>query len=201
MSMMQASHITRREFIRGAAARTFRRAFGALLLALAWPSLAAAQGLFVVSQNNAKVLKYDHQTGAFLSTFVEPITQGFQIPGGIAIHPTSGILYVSSTGTGAIWKYTTATGALITPAAATGLIQPGSVGFDPAGTNLYFVASATGLSVTTDAVLRCSWKARICSSTERSTLRTSTPSGTESSTGAKLRMLEIPAATSRSHTS
>ncbi|OEV24350.1 hypothetical protein AN220_19740 [Streptomyces nanshensis] len=48
--------------------------------------------------------------------------------------------------------------------------------------------------------LRCSWKARICSSIDRSTLRTSTPSGTESTVGAKLRMEVTPAATSRSHT-
>jgi len=138
--------------IRGGAARHLRRALGVFLLALAWPSPAAAQGLFVVSKNNQKVLKYDHQTGAFLSTFIAPITQGFQTPGGIAIHPTSGILYVSSTGTGEIWKYTTATGALITPRAAGSLIQPGSVGFDSTGTNLYFVAAADGLSVGSDSV-------------------------------------------------
>ena len=53
----------------------------------------------------------------------------------------------------------------------------------------------------TPACLRCSWKARICSSVARSTLRTSTPAGTESTAGAKLRMLETPAATKRSHTS
>src|SRR5260370_1451671 len=35
---------------------------------------------------------------------------------------------------------------------------------------------------------------------DRSTLRTSTPTGTLSTTGAKLRMLVTPAATSRSHT-
>jgi len=134
------------------AVRTFRSALGIFLLALAWPSPGAAQGLFVVSQNNASVLKYDHQTGAFLSTFLSPIIQGFQPPGGIAIHPTSGILYVSSTGTGEIWKYTTATGALITPRAAGSLVGPGSMGFDSTGTNLYFVAAANGLSVATDSV-------------------------------------------------
>src|SRR5205085_7642562 len=47
---------------------------------------------------------------------------------------------------------------------------------------------------------RCSWKARICSSMERSTLRTSTSSGTASTVGAKFRMLVMPAATSRSAT-
>ena len=138
--------------IDGVAARTFRSALGIFLLALAWPSPAAAQGLFVVSQNNASVLKYDPQTGAFLSTVISPITQGFQPPGGIAIHPTSEILYVTSTGTGEIWKYTTATGALITPRAAGSLVGPGSLGFDATGANLYFVAAANGLSVGTDSV-------------------------------------------------
>src|SRR6202034_4248981 len=47
---------------------------------------------------------------------------------------------------------------------------------------------------------RCAWKARICSSIDRSTLRTSTPSGTLSTSGAKFRMLVTPAATSLSHT-
>src|SRR5690606_8933156 len=43
---------------------------------------------------------------------------------------------------------------------------------------------------------RATWKARICSSTARSTLRTSTSSGTCSTTGAKFRMLRTPAETS-----
>src|ERR1039458_8433132 len=51
---------------------------------------------------------------------------------------------------------------------------------------------------TTD--LRCAWKARICNSMDRSTLRTSTPPGTLRTTGAKLRMLVTPVATSRSQT-
>ena len=49
--------------------------------------------------------------------------------------------------------------------------------------------------------LRCWWNARICSSLARSTRRTSTCSGTRSGTGAKLRTLDTPAATSRSQTS
>ena len=39
------------------------------------------------------------------------------------------------------------------------------------------------------------WKARICSSVDRSTLRTTTPSGTASTAGAKLRTERTPAAT------
>ena len=49
-------------------------------------------------------------------------------------------------------------------------------------------------------LLRCSWKDRICSSIARSTLRTSTPSGTASTVGAKLRMLVTPQSTSWSQT-
>ena len=41
-------------------------------------------------------------------------------------------------------------------------------------------------------------KARTCSSTDRSTLRTSTPAGATSVTGAKFKMLLTPAAASRS---
>src|SRR5690606_9140801 len=47
---------------------------------------------------------------------------------------------------------------------------------------------------------RCSWYARICSSIDRSTFRTATPSGTVTMAGAKLRMLVTPAATSASAT-
>src|SRR5215472_1930655 len=56
------------------------------------------------------------------------------------------------------------------------------------------------LAGTRTSDLRCAWKARICNSMDRSTLRTSTPAGTFSTTGAKLRMLVTPAATSRSQT-
>jgi sugar lactone lactonase YvrE len=140
--------------LRGGAARKLQCALVVLAFALAWPSAAAAQGLFVVSQNNQKILHYDHQTGSFLSTFVAPVTQGFQTPGGMAIHPTSGVLYVASTATGEIWKYTTATGVVITPRAAGNLFGPGGVAFDATGTNLYFVDPADGLSVSTDAVKR-----------------------------------------------
>jgi hypothetical protein len=60
--------------------------------------------------------------------------------------------------------------------------------------------SLIGTSPSRDASRRCSWKARICSSVERSTLRTITVSGTFSTQGAKLSTLVTPAATSRSQT-
>src|SRR5690349_19693709 len=46
--------------------------------------------------------------------------------------------------------------------------------------------SAAPLPLPAASILRCSWKAKICSSVDRSTLRTSTPSGTTSTHGAKL---------------
>ena len=122
-------------------------------IAVALP--APGQGLFVVSQNNRKVLHYDESNGDFLGTFVEPITVGFLTPAGMAIRPSDGVLYVSSAGTGEIWNYTTATGVVITTtAAATGLIQPAGMGFDATGEILYFVDAEDGLSISTDSVKR-----------------------------------------------
>ena len=53
------------------------------------------------------------------------------------------------------------------------------------------------VGTTSDTATFCPWKARICSSVERSTLRTTTPSGTASTAGAKLSTERTPAATSR----
>lgn len=132
------------------------RRFGAAVLlvtlVLGWPLPVAAQGLFVVSQANEKILKYDESDGSFLTTFVEPVTDGFQNPGGISIRPSDGILYVSSTGTGEIWAYTTSTGVVITPVAKGGLISPGGMDFDATGANLYFLAAEMILSTGTDGV-------------------------------------------------
>jgi sugar lactone lactonase YvrE len=116
--------------------------------------MATAQGLFVVSQQNQKILHYDETDGSFIETFVEPITEGFQNPGGIAIHPSDGVLHVSSTGTGEVWKYTTSNGQVITPEVASGLISPGGIGFDATGANLYFLAAETELSTGTDTVMK-----------------------------------------------
>src|SRR5690606_23500148 len=62
------------------------------------------------------------------------------------------------------------------------------------------VRGTAAVAAASSPALRCSWNARICSSMERSTLRTSTPSGTFSTVGAKFRMEVTPAATSRSQT-
>ena len=123
-------------------------------LALASSSSATADGLVVVSQNNQKILRYDEANGSFLDVFVEPVTEGFRIPAGIALRPGAGSLYVSSAGSGEIWRYETATGQALGPAVASGLLQPGGAAFDAAGDFLYFVDLADGLSVTRDAVKR-----------------------------------------------
>jgi DNA-binding beta-propeller fold protein YncE len=123
----------------------------ALVLATGAP--ASGQGLLVVSQGNEKILEYDASDGSFVRTFVEPITEGFLTPGGIAVRPGDGQLYVASTGTGEIWTYATATGVALPPPAATALIQPGAVAFDASGATLYFAAAETQLSTGTDAVL------------------------------------------------
>jgi len=85
-------------------------------------SVPAAAQLLVVSQNNAKVLEYDEGDGSFVRAFVEAVEDGFQNPGGVAIHPGNGALYVTSTGSGEIWEYDVGTGGAVIPAAASGLI-------------------------------------------------------------------------------
>ena len=63
----------------------FKAAVLAVSMVLGWPLSVAAQGLFVVSQANEKILEYDASDGSFLTAFVAPVTDGFQIPGRISI--------------------------------------------------------------------------------------------------------------------
>ncbi len=148
---------------------TARRRFilGVFLLVLGWPSLSAAQDLFVVSQATQEVKRYDGTSGAFVSTFITPVLDGFQLPGGMAIRPIDGVLWVSSTASSEFWKYTTATGVVITPVAKTGLFSPGALTFDGTGANIYFLSADDDLSVSTDAV-----KKMVVSSGSVSTLTT-----------------------------
>ncbi len=127
----------------------------ALLAAdLAAPGAARAQGLLVVSQGTGQVLEYDAADGSFVAAFVEPVSEGFQNPGGMALRPSDGVLHVSSAGTGEIWRHSAATGAPLPPAAASGLIQPGGVALDASGAFLYVLAAASSLSSSTDSVQR-----------------------------------------------
>jgi DNA-binding beta-propeller fold protein YncE len=106
----------------------------------------------VASQNTTSVLEYASASGAFERVVADTIAQGFQNPGGIALRPSDGVLYVSSQASGEIWRYTTATGALITPALKTGLYGPRGVAFDATGANLFFADPLDVLSETTDSI-------------------------------------------------
>jgi sugar lactone lactonase YvrE len=106
-----------------------------------------------VSQGSAQVLEYAESDGAFLGAFIETVTAGFAFPGGIAIRPSDGQLYVTSTGSGEIWIYDTGTGLAAPPPAATGLLAPGSLTFDAGGNTLYFLADIPN-GASSDSALR-----------------------------------------------
>ena len=105
-----------------------------VLLAFAIPlapaPVARAQDLLVLSRGSHEILAYDGNDGSFLRQLAETVTEGFRLPGAIAIRPSDGVLYVSSISTGEIWSYTTASGEVITPAVATGLFAPFGIDFD-----------------------------------------------------------------------
>jgi len=122
-----------------------------LLASIAGP--AAAGSLRVVSQGPGQVLEYDDASGAFLGVLVDPVTQGFAFPGGIAVHPSDGTLHVASTASGEIWVHDAATGSVVPPPEATGLLAPGWLAFDASGSTLYFVADVPN-GPDTDAALR-----------------------------------------------
>ena len=94
------------------------------LVAIAQGSPARGAELFVAGQGSQNVLAYDAGSGAFAGVFAETVHDGFRNPGGIALRPTDGALFVSSRGTGEIWRYDTATGAVVVPAVKTGLTSP-----------------------------------------------------------------------------
>ena len=50
------------------------------------------------------MLEFDAQSGSFTRVFAATVEQGFQNPGGIALRPTDGALFVSSRGSGEIWR-------------------------------------------------------------------------------------------------
>jgi len=123
-----------------------------MLILLAAP-VARAGGLYVASQNSASVLEYNPTNGAFVRVVANTISQGFQLPGGMALRPPSNVeLHVSSQASGEIWSYTTATGALITPALKTGLYGSTGMAFDATGANLYFADPKDVLAETTDSI-------------------------------------------------
>jgi DNA-binding beta-propeller fold protein YncE len=106
----------------------------------------------VLSRGTTQILEYDGNSGAFIGIFAETVTEGFRLPGGIALRPTDGVLYVSSVLTGELWSYTTATGDPITPAVATGQFMPFGIDFDASGANLFFVDASTVDSENSDTI-------------------------------------------------
>lgn len=131
---------------------TWLALIGALFIGIA----DADAKLLVVGQADARVLEYDDGDGSFVAPFVEPVSEGFAFPGGIAVRPSDGLLYVSSSASGEIWVYDTATGGSLPPATATGLLAPGSLVFDVTGSNLYFLADVPNGPDTDAAVRRLS---------------------------------------------
>ncbi len=125
-----------------------------LLLVVLLPLRAPAGGLFAVGRDDRAVLEFDDGDGSLTRVFAETIDAGFQNPGGIALRPGDGALFVSSRGSGEIWRYETPTGDAVTPAVIGGLFQPGGIDFDAAGALLYFSDAATVDSETVDAVKR-----------------------------------------------
>jgi DNA-binding beta-propeller fold protein YncE len=115
-------------------------------------SPAAAQKLMVLSRGTTQILEYDGNNGSYIGVFAETVTDGFRLPGGLALRPTDGVLYVSSVLTGELWSYTTATGDPITPAVATGQFAPFGIDFDASGANLYFVDAKTPESENSDTI-------------------------------------------------
>lgn len=113
---------------------------------------AAAGGLFVAGQSSRNVLEYDASTGAFEREVAKTVSQGFQLLGGIALRPSDGVLYVSSSASGEIWRYTTATGEVVAPALVSDLQGPRGIAFDASGDTLFVADPADSLSETTDSI-------------------------------------------------
>jgi DNA-binding beta-propeller fold protein YncE len=120
-------------------------------LLLAAPA-AGEGGLFVAGQESRSVLEYDAATGAFERVVVETVDQGFQTLGGIALRPSDGVLHVSSTASGELWRYATASGEVIAPALATGLQGPRGLAFDAGGATLFFADPKDATAATTDSL-------------------------------------------------
>src|SRR5262245_7699617 len=124
-----------------------------LLLIASLPAPAGASGgVLVASQESRAVLEYDAATGAFDRVVAETVAQGFQTLGGIALRPSDGVLHVSSTANGEIWRYASATGEVLPPALASGLRGPRGLAFDASGTTLYLADPKDSLAGTTDSL-------------------------------------------------
>jgi len=91
--------------------------------------------LYVSSQLNDSVLRFNPATGAFLGTFVTGASAGLDGPSGISFH--DGDLFVVGRFSNAVYRYDGTTGAPVgTGVFATGLSQPFGITFSPGGTAL-----------------------------------------------------------------
>ncbi len=124
----------------------------ALVCALVMAGDSSADRLLVASQNEREILEYNGDDGSFVRVFTSPVTEGFTTPGGFALRPSDGQLYVSSTGTGEIWRYDTPSGVALPPALASGVISPTSAVFSADSSTLYFLAADAELSTGTDSI-------------------------------------------------
>ncbi len=96
--------------------------------------------LYVSGRNNATVERYDGTTGASLGTFVSSGSGGMSLPEGIAFDPSGSYLYVASTGSNQVLKYSAQTGAYVGVAASAGVSGPKDVKFGSDG--LMYVLSS-----------------------------------------------------------
>ncbi len=100
----------------------------AVLFALALSTPARAADLLVSSEATNQVLRYDGQTGAFVSVFASG--NGMSMPEGLAFG-ADGNLYVANIGSNRVLRFNGTTGAFIDELvpAASGIAEPVGIGF------------------------------------------------------------------------
>jgi DNA-binding beta-propeller fold protein YncE len=99
--------------------------------------------LYVASEYNNEVLRFDGTTGAFVNIFVTAGSGGISGPHGMTFGP-DGNLYVSGRNNATVERYDGTTGASLgtyVTSGSGGMSYPEGIAFDPSGTYLY-VASA-----------------------------------------------------------
>jgi DNA-binding beta-propeller fold protein YncE len=125
-----------------------------LALVLLLSSLAGADALYVAGRDSESVLEFDATNGAFVGVVADTITESFRNPGGIALRPGDGSLYVSSRSTGEIWRFDPDSGDVLPPVVKGGLDAPSGIDFDAAGGALYFADTKDAISESVDSVKR-----------------------------------------------
>jgi DNA-binding beta-propeller fold protein YncE len=101
--------------------------------------------LYVASEYNNEVLRFDGTTGAFVSVFVTAGSGGISGPSGMTFGP-DGNLYVSGRNSASVVEYDGTTGAYIRTFAASGsggMSLPEGIAFDPSGSYLYVASTGS----------------------------------------------------------